>query len=94
MDMPAAMRIAERIRVAIEAAAIPNEGAGLGGIVTASFGVATSSVSDLSAAELIALADNALYAAKRKGRNQVWPRPPCADAAPSGADTRPTQAVA
>jgi diguanylate cyclase (GGDEF)-like protein len=73
MDLPNAMRIAERVRRAIEAAAIPNEGVGLEGIVTASFGVASSSTADLSAVELIAAADSALYAAKRKGRNQVWP---------------------
>src|SRR5581483_3118719 len=72
-DLPSAIRIAERARRAIEAAAIPNEGATLQGIVTASFGVASSSTSDLSALELIAAADSALYAAKRKGRNQVWP---------------------
>jgi len=73
MEMANAMRVAERIRRAIEAAAIPNEGVGLRGIVTASFGVASSCISDLSATELIAAADSALYAAKRKGRNQVWP---------------------
>jgi diguanylate cyclase (GGDEF)-like protein len=73
MEMINAMRIAERIRRAIEAAAIPNEGAGLRGTVTASFGVAASSVKDLTAMELIAAADSALYAAKHKGRNQVWP---------------------
>ena len=73
MTMPDAMRIAERIRRAIEAAAIPNEAIGLRGIVTASFGVASSSVTELTALELIAAADSALYAAKRKGRNQVWP---------------------
>jgi diguanylate cyclase (GGDEF)-like protein len=73
MDMPDAMRVAERARKAIEAAAIPNDGMGLRGIVTASFGVASSSTADLSAVELIAAADSALYAAKRKGRNQVWP---------------------
>jgi diguanylate cyclase (GGDEF)-like protein len=73
VEMVDAVRLAERIRRAIESASIPNEGSGLRGIVTASFGVATSSVSDLSAVELIAAADQALYAAKSKGRNQVWP---------------------
>ena len=73
MEMVDAMRVAERVRKAIEAAAIPNEGVGLRGIVTASFGVAAASTADLAAAELIAVADSALYAAKRRGRNLVWP---------------------
>jgi diguanylate cyclase (GGDEF)-like protein len=68
-----AMRVAERIRRSVENATIPNEGPGLTGIVTASFGVASAYVSELTAAELIAVADTALYAAKQKGRNQVWP---------------------
>jgi diguanylate cyclase (GGDEF)-like protein len=81
MQLVDAMRMAERIRRSVEQATIPNEGPGLFGIVTASFGVASASVGELTAAELIAVADTALYAAKRKGRNQVWP--PLA--APSGA---------
>jgi diguanylate cyclase (GGDEF)-like protein len=68
-----AMRLAERIRRSVERATIPNEGPGLAGIVTASFGVASAYVSELAPAELIAAADTALYAAKQKGRNQVWP---------------------
>jgi diguanylate cyclase (GGDEF)-like protein len=73
MSMVDAMRVAERTRRAIENAAIPNEGCGLREIVTASFGVASSTPVELTASELIAAADSALYAAKRKGRNQVWP---------------------
>ena len=73
VDMMDAVRLAERIRRSIESAAIPNDGSGARGIVTASFGVAASSVSDLSPLELITAADQALYAAKSKGRNQVWP---------------------
>lgn len=68
-----AMRIAERIRRSVEKATIPNEGPGLFGVLTASFGVASASVDELTAAELIAVADTALYAAKHKGRNQIWP---------------------
>jgi hypothetical protein len=37
-----------RIRRSIESAAIPDDGAGFRGIVTASFGAAASSASDLS----------------------------------------------
>ena len=72
-ELTEAMRLAERIRRAIETAAIPNEGMGSRSIITASFGVASSSTDDLSAVELIAASDSALYAAKRRGRNQVWP---------------------
>jgi len=75
LNMVDAIRLADRIRKSIESAAIPNEGSGMRGVVTASFGVAASSTSDLSSVELIAAADQALYAAKSKGRNQVWPPP-------------------
>ncbi|MGL9623009.1 diguanylate cyclase [Bradyrhizobium sp. U531] len=75
LDLVDAIRLAERIRRSIESAAIPNEGSGMRGVVTASFGIAASSTSDLSPVELIAAADQALYAAKSKGRNQVWPPP-------------------
>ncbi|HWN50897.1 MAG TPA: diguanylate cyclase [Xanthobacteraceae bacterium] len=73
MQLADAMRIAERIRRSVEKATIPNGGPGLYGVVTASFGVASAFVGELTAAELISVADTALYPAKRKGRNQVWP---------------------
>ncbi len=68
-----AVRIAERIRRSVEALGIPHEGLGVTRMVTASCGAAAAPTSTISAPELIAAADAALYAAKRNGRNQVWP---------------------
>ena len=68
-----AVRIAERIRRSLMAIGIPHEGLGARGVVTVSCGTASAPVSTVSALELIAAADVALYAAKRNGRNQVWP---------------------
>ena len=73
-----AVRIAERIRRSIERLAIPHaDGAqakhGRPGIVTASFGVVVGNVTDVEGAMLIDRADAALYEAKGRGRNQVWP---------------------
>jgi diguanylate cyclase (GGDEF)-like protein len=58
---------AERVRAAVEAAAMPHP-AGNGGVVTVSAGVA-SGIEDYG--DLIARADTALYDAKRGGRNRV-----------------------
>lgn len=72
-----AIAIAERIRQAIEGAAIPHPALATGSVVTASFGVACPEPDhDKRAAEVVADADAALYAAKRNGRNQVWPQKP------------------
>ena len=68
-----AIRIAERIRRSVEALGIPHEGLGATRIVTVSCGSAAAPTSTISAPELVAAADAALYAAKRSGRNQVWP---------------------
>ena len=51
--------------------------------VTASFGVATATLPDDSAAEILRRADNAMYEAKRNGRN-------CVVAAPMPAIAEPT----
>jgi diguanylate cyclase (GGDEF)-like protein len=73
-DTPDAIRIAERIRRSVEALGIPHEALGARRVVTVSCGAAAAPVSTISALELIAGADVALYAAKRSGRNQVWPQ--------------------
>jgi diguanylate cyclase (GGDEF)-like protein len=74
--LPKAIGIAERIRQAIEGAAIPHPAPAAGSVVTASFGVASSRPGyNMQTVEVIADADAALYTAKRNGRNQVWPRP-------------------
>jgi diguanylate cyclase (GGDEF)-like protein len=76
-DLSIAIGIAERIRHGIEAAAIPHSKYPPPGVVTASFGVAAARLgAAVTPDELIASADAALYAAKRSGRNQVWPRVP------------------
>jgi diguanylate cyclase (GGDEF)-like protein len=72
-DASDATRIAERIRRSVEALGIPHEGLGARRIVTVSAGAAAAPASTISSSELIAAADVALYAAKRNGRNQVWP---------------------
>jgi diguanylate cyclase (GGDEF)-like protein len=72
-DLAGAQRLAERLRVAFEGTAteLPN-GAKI--TTTASFGVAVKG--ELRTAEdLIAAADEELYAAKRAGKNSVMPTP-------------------
>ena len=70
-ERPQAMTIAESIRRAIEAEAIPHRGLAQGGVVTASLGVATDATDRSPLAELLRNADAALYEAKRIGRNKV-----------------------
>jgi diguanylate cyclase (GGDEF)-like protein len=69
-----AIQVAERLRVGIAALGIPHVGAD-NGIVTASFGVACAMVSKSSFAALTSAADEALYAAKRGGRDRVVAAP-------------------
>jgi diguanylate cyclase (GGDEF)-like protein len=74
-DLWTAIAIAERIRAAIEAAAMPNPGRPFNAVVTASLGFAAGRLErGAGADEMIRSADAALYAAKNAGRNQVWPR--------------------
>jgi len=67
----AAFQVAETMRTRLEALKMPHPASPLG-IVTASFGVATFHPRDGGTAqELVASADEALYAAKKAGRNRV-----------------------
>lgn len=64
-DSEKGSQVAERLRAAIESHAWPHRR------VTASFGVATSSLVTNDADKLVSLADVRLYAAKKQGRNCV-----------------------
>ena len=70
-DIIAARWVAERVRLAVSALAIPHE-LSASGIVTISVGVAAGVASTQSTAEqLISAADVELYRAKRHGRNRI-----------------------
>jgi diguanylate cyclase (GGDEF)-like protein len=69
-DLDAIRPLCERLRTAIEAHPFVHEGTRIR--VTASFGVARAPGARISSpAEFVACADEALYAAKRGGRNRV-----------------------
>jgi diguanylate cyclase (GGDEF)-like protein len=61
-----ALIVAERLRSRIEQLDIPNYGR-----ITTSIGIATFPINAGSRAELLRAADEALYSAKRAGRNRV-----------------------
>jgi diguanylate cyclase (GGDEF)-like protein len=64
--------VAERLRAAVEAAAIPQGSGARHRVVTISIGVAAAyNTSAATPASLLAEADRALYAAKQSGRNRV-----------------------
>ena len=70
-DAAGALAVAERIRASVEDLAIPHAGAARG-LVTVSIGVATLRPrSEDDVAGLVKAADEALYAAKRAGRNRI-----------------------
>jgi diguanylate cyclase (GGDEF)-like protein len=70
-DAAGATVVAERLRVAVQDLAIENLGSPLG-IVTVSVGAANANLmQSVSAEDMVATADRALYAAKHAGRNQT-----------------------
>jgi diguanylate cyclase (GGDEF)-like protein len=76
----AARLVAERIRDELAAVAIAHPASPLGGRVTVSIGLATRQPGMASADALTAAADEALYAAKRGGRDRVAEAPADGDA--------------
>ncbi len=72
-DFSTAREIAEKLRGAVRRIAIPHGALGSDAVVTASFGVSSGLTSEVTPIDLISSADSALYAAKRSGRDQVWP---------------------
>ncbi len=71
-QLPAAVKVTERLRKAVEALAIPHRGNNPPGILTISAGVATYTPNTgFDANTIIEHADQALYLAKQHGRNRV-----------------------
>ncbi|MCA1585231.1 MAG: diguanylate cyclase [Acidobacteria bacterium] len=71
-DVPGGLVIGERLRAKVEALAVPHPRSPFSGSVTVSVGVATLRASPhASPDDLVTLADAALVAAKRDGRNRV-----------------------
>jgi len=66
-----AKKIAERVRKNVAETRFPNENLQPNGDLTVSIGIGTFSSSVSTLTDLIREADNALYRAKRAGRNQV-----------------------
>lgn len=70
-DAKGAMVVAETIRKNVQELMIPHEDSKVNGYISLSLGVATATPNSHNSAEgLIAMADQALYEAKEKGRNQ------------------------
>ena len=71
-DADAAFEVLERLRRDIEALAIPHVGSSINSVITISAGFASIvPAPGISLENLIEQADKGLYAAKRKGKNQV-----------------------
>ncbi|CAG0996416.1 partial Phytochrome-like protein cph2, partial [Methanosarcinales archaeon] len=68
-----ALKLAERLRAKLEEETVPFEALQPNGAVTMSLGVASYPDDAQDAQSLVEAADKALYKAKEKGRNTVWP---------------------
>ncbi|MBS3800008.1 MAG: GGDEF domain-containing protein [Thioalkalivibrio sp.] len=69
LDAEAAIALAERIREAVERAALTWKGEALS--IAVSIGLVVTTARETDAGELVALADDLLYRAKNEGRNRV-----------------------
>ena len=87
-----AAELAERVRAAIAACAVPHEASPPAGVVTASIGYATLAPQfddeTMRPTNLVAAADAALYEAKRRGRNRAvsWSDVPSSPTPPAVRD--------
>lgn len=71
-SVQSAVRTAERLKDLVNSEGIPHEKSEIGGIITVSQGVVSVLPdADLTPADIIKRADNALYRAKHEGRNRI-----------------------
>jgi len=80
VDMDQALKVAEKLRAAMAAREIPHEASEASAHVTLSIGVASMlPTPGTRSADLIAMADSALYVSKKTGRNRATPYRECQD---------------
>ena len=73
-DLSGALKVADRVREAIEGLAIPHADSPSDGVVAVSVGCSAGVIGEVWTVEdLLQAADDALYAAKRRGRNRIHP---------------------